>query len=140
MKGALLNATKKELSSQTSADVDRKREQIKESLSNLSALIENGVDKLMHMEVQCFAAVNLTVCGEIENGHAAFRYLLEELAEHYDQANYLDSILKKTPKIIEVLNRQINQVNVDIKNLERQIATVSRSEMAEAIDSSTSSA
>ena len=137
-KKALLNATKNELSSQTNAEINQKRKKINESLSNISAMIQTGIDTLLQMEVECFAAVNLTICGEIENGHAAFRYLLEELAEHYAQAEYLDSILKKTPQVIEVLNEQLTVVNSAISNLDREIAVASKQEVTEAIDSSTS--
>ena len=89
--------------------------------------------------MECFAAVNLTVCGEIEDGHTAFRYLLEELADHYAQADYLDSILKQKSEVVKLLNQKLTQVGVDIDGLEKQITATSKRETSQAIDSSTSS-
>ena len=136
-KMALLNATEKELNSKTSADVNRTLVQINESLSEITRLIKNGVDKLLQMEVECFTRVNLTVCGEISDGQNAFRYLLEELAEHYAHAEYLKSILNSAPEVIAVIQQEINQVKQDINILDADITVATKVETKETIDSST---
>jgi len=138
-KRALLTATDVELSSKTSADVNRTLNQISSSLLHIRQLIANGVDKLLQMEVECFTRVNLSVCNEIINGHAAFRFLLQELAGHFAQAEYLESILRGRPQVIKVIREKLLEVQSGIEILEAKINETTELEAGEIVDLSTSS-
>lgn len=138
-KKALLEATRSELNNKTSSDIERTQTDIERSLATIRRLIDNGVDKLLQMELECFTRVNLTVCAEIIDGHVAFRSLLEELAEHFMQSEYLNSILKRKTQVLQVIQDKLSEVNSEIKILESQNSKREREEAAEAIDSSTSS-
>lgn len=135
----MLNATDVELSSKTSADVKRTLNEINNSLIAIRELISNGVNKLLQMEVECFTRVNLTVCEEIINGHAAFRLLLQQLAEHFAQAEYLQSILNGRPQVLQVIRQKLLEVNSQLTVLEAEINRTALVEAEEAIDLSTSS-
>lgn len=137
-KQALLIATRSELNNKTSSDIARTKSDIERSLESIRELIDNGVDKLLQMELECFTRVNLTVCGEIIDGHVAFRSLLEELAEHFMQSEYLTSILNRKSEVLKVIQDKLSEVASDIKVLDSQIAKKERKEAAEAIESSTS--
>jgi len=52
-------------------------------------LIHNSGDRLLQIEVECFTRVNLTMCGVIINGHKAFREILQEITENFEQEEYL---------------------------------------------------
>lgn len=138
-KQALLNATKSELNNKTSSDIEHTQNDIKLSLANIQGLINNGVDKLLQMELECFTRVNLTVCAEIIDGHTAFRLLLEELAEHFMQSEYLKSILERKTQVLQIIQEKLSEVNSEIKILELQILKREKEEASESIDSSTSS-
>ena len=55
-------------------------------MRKLCKQVQNAVDKMLQMEVECFAKVNLTACGDIINTHTAFRLLLDDVAERFEQA------------------------------------------------------
>ena len=137
-KQALLNATNKELSSKTTADVNKTLNEISRSLSEIRTLINNGVQKLLHMEVECFTKVNLSVCETIIEGHAAFKSLLLELGEHFAQAEYLESILNGRPQVLQVIQQKLSEVESDIKLLDLQIKRAETAEASEHIEASTS--
>lgn len=101
-------------------------------------MIDNGVDKLLQMELECFTRVNLTVCAEIIDGHTAFQSLLQELAEHFMQSEYLSSILNRKTQVLQIIQDQLTTVNSKIKVLDSQISKRERVEAAEAIDASMS--
>ena len=136
---ALLNATNNELNSKTNEDVNNTLRAIEENLAELTTMIENGVDKLIQMEVDCFTRINLTVCGEIIDGHTAFRSLLQEIAEHFEKAEYLESILIGRNRSIEVIRQKLTTVTRELRIIENQITAADKKETEEAIDSSTSS-
>lgn len=138
-KQALLVATRSELNNKTSSDIARTQTDIERSLDSIRQLIDNGVDKLLQMELECFTRVNLTVCGEIIDGHVAFRSLLEELAEHFMQSEYLTSILNRKSEVLKVIQDKLSEVVSEIKILDSQIVKRERLEASDAIESSTTS-
>ena len=138
-KQALLNATSVELNSVTNDEINRTLEVLAEKKSDLLRLVQNGVDKLLQMEVECFTRVNLTVCGEIIDGHAAFREILQEITEHFEQAEYLESILRGRENTLPVLNEKLSKVKQDLQSVSSEIVNADRREIAEDIDASTSS-
>ena len=135
---ALLNATKNELSSKTTAEINNTLQEIKRSLSDLRDLVKNGVDKLLHMEVECFTRVNLTVCADIINGHTAFRFLLQEVSEHFAQAEYLKSILEGRSDSVQEIERKLSKIFSDLITINAQITKAGKAETAESIDATTS--
>ena len=79
------------------------------------------------------------MCAEIIDGHTAFRSLLEELAEHIMQSEYLKSILDRKTQVLEIIQEKLSEVNSDVRVLDVQISKRERGEASEAIDASTSS-
>ncbi len=134
---ALMNATRNDLADKTNEDVSNSLTKIKEIMAKLQERVENAVDKLVQMEVDCFAKVNLTVCGNIIDSHTAFRLLLDGVAEHYEQAAYLESILNRREETISVLRQKLNEVAVSIKDLNKRILQAQDAETGELIDLST---
>ena len=138
-KQALLTATSAELSNVTSADIDSRLETLKRNKEELMRLVQNAVDKLLHMEVECFTKINLTACGEIKNGHTAFHSILEEITEHFEQAEYLESVLNGRENTLPVLRSKLNTISNELKNLDSKISIAEKREVAEEIEVSTSS-
>ena len=136
-KQALLNATKSELNNKTSSDIERTQNEIERNLAEIRRMIDNGVDKLLQMELECFTRVNLTVCGEIIDGHTAFQLLLQELAEHFMQSEYLQSILGRKAQVLKVIQDKLTEVKSSIKILDTQIAKREKEEASESLDSAT---
>lgn len=126
------------MSSKTTADVNKTLREIETSLSELRILIKNGVDKLLQMEVDCFTRVNLTVCANIIGGHTAFRLLLQEISEHFAQAEYLRSVLEGRSDSILELKSKLSKISSNLKAIDALITKTSRAEIAESIDASTS--
>ena len=136
-KQALLNATNKELSSKTSADVTRILNEIQTSRDKLGVMINNAVDKLLQMEVECFTRVNLSMCEVIMEGHVAFKSLLQDLSEHFAQSEYLQSILNGRPQLLKVLQQTLSEIDTEMKALQVRIASTGKAEAAEEINSNT---
>ena len=136
-KQALLNATRSELNNKTSSDIEKTQIDIERNLAEIKRLIDNGVDKLLQMELECFTRVNLTVCADIIDGHTAFQSLLQELAEHFMQSEYLKSILNRKSEVLEIIKNKLTEVKNELKLLDTQISKRERKEASEAIDSST---
>lgn len=113
--------------------------QIEDSLSTLRELVQNGTNVLLQMEVDCFTRINLTTCGEIIEGHTAFRNVLQEVAEHFAQAEYLESILNGRFSSIKVIETKLLEVASEIKILDARITRMNQIEIADSIDKSTSS-
>lgn len=135
----LLNATSAELNNVTSTEIDERLAIITEKKNELLKLVQNGVDRLLQMEVECFTRVNLTICGEIIEGHTAFREILQEITEHFEHAEYLESILRGRENTLPVLNSKLNAVEQELQVMSAQIINADRQEIAEDIDASTSS-
>lgn len=136
-KKALLNATNIELSSKTSTDVRNILNDIERSRAKLAQLINNGVEKLLQMEVECFTRVNLSLCEMIVEGHVAFKSLLQDLSEHFAQAEYLESILNGRPQLLSVIREKLDQVDTELQALQVRITNTEKAEAAENIDIST---
>lgn len=134
MQQALLNATKIELNSKTSVEVNKTLNDIKERISSLQNLIENGVQTLLKMEIDCFTKLNYTVCADIIEGHEAFRYILQDVAEHFAQEEYLQSLLNGRSSTLQVLQQKLLKVSSDIKVLSSQISKAEALDSAEVID------
>ena len=127
-----------ELNSKTSDSVNQTLYSIHNNLADLRVLIDRGVEKLLHMEVECFTKVNLTVCGDIIGGHTAFRSLLEDISEHYAQAEYLKSILEGKSKAVSTIQEKLVEVHSELQHEEAMIERAERFETAASIDMSTS--
>lgn len=134
---ALINATKNDLSDDTNDDVKRTQELIKKNLDALNKLIQNAVDKLLHMEVECFTHANISVCGDIIDGHTAFRYLLQNVSEHFAQQGYLESIIEGRYQSITVLEQKLAEISAKIKTLDQLIETAAKREISETVEEST---
>lgn len=122
---ALLNASKNELKNITSEDIKHTLEQINGSIADLDTKVKNAVDKLLQYEIECFTSVNASACDMIINGHTAFKLILDKIAEHFEQASYLQSLLNSREESIDVIERklqtsatQINILNSKIKAAE----------------------
>jgi len=86
------------------------------------------------MEVECFTKVDLTTCGDIVGGHTAFSNLLEDVADHHAQAEYLQSILLGRSNAIRVINQKLLDVASQLSALETMIDAKEESEMAQSLE------
>ena len=132
-----MNAAKNDLANQTNEDVNASLDKIKVIMETLHERVKNAVDRLIQMEVECFAKVNLTVCGNIIDTHTAFKLLLNDVAEHYEQAAYLESILNGRTEALSVLLRKLGEIASSIKSLDKQISAAEDAETSETIDITT---
>ena len=104
---ALLNASREELNNITSEDIKYTLEQINKSVAELDTTIQNAVDKLLQFEIECFTRVNASACEVIVNGHTAFNRIVDKIAEHFEQASYLQSLLKSREESITIMDQKI---------------------------------
>ena len=128
-----MNATQQELSSQTNQDVEDILNLIKKKLDVLRQTIQNAVDKILQLEVDCFTMVNVTACAEISNGNSYFRFVLQETAEHFSQAGYLESLLRSRNETIQILADKLASVATEIKALEEMIEAAEQKELGELV-------
>ena len=112
-------------------------EKIRDIKRKLSERVQNAVDKLLQMEVECFAKVNLTAYGDIINTHISFRQLLDDVAEHFEQAAYLESILNGRTESTAILQRKLGEVSAKTKLLDTRITNAEEAETSERIEMST---
>ncbi len=112
---------------------------IEQNVMDLKAMIKTATDKLLQMEVDCFTRINLTVCEDIIEGHAAFRYVLQEVAEHFAQAEYLQSILYGREDTIKIIQRKLSTLASDLRVIDNRINTAEDEERSDSIDAGISS-
>ena len=79
--------------------------------------IYRTVEKLLYTEVEYFTKVNLTVCGDTIGGHTAFHSLLEDISEHYAQAEYLKSILEGKSKAVSTIQEKLVEVHSELQRV-----------------------
>ena len=132
-----MNATKNDLANKTNEDVNDSLDKIKAIMQTLRGRVKNAVDRLIQMEVECFAKVNLTICADIFNTHTAFKLLLNDIAEYYEQAAYLESILNGRDEALSVLLQKLSEIATGIKSLDNQISTAEDAETSGIIDLAT---
>ena len=113
----MLNASKNELHNITSKDILYTLDKINSSLLNLDEKIKNAIDKLMQFQIECFTQVNANACKIITSGENAFKYILDKMAEHYEQAEYLESILKSRNLSIIVIGQKLIDIQRQISVL-----------------------
>lgn len=136
-KQALMNATQIDLANKTDEDVSNSLSKIEDVMNKLRLRVKSAVDKLLQMEIDCFAKVNLTVCGNIISTHTAFRLLLNDVAEHYEQAAYLESIFNRQEDTLSVLRKKLNDIAESIKDLDKRISQARDFETSNLVDIST---
>ena len=134
---ALMNAAKNNLANQPYNEVNSSLNNINNILKTLRDRVKNAVDKLMQMEVNCFIEVDLNVCGDIADTQATFKVLLNDVAEYYEQAAYLESILNGRTEALPVFLEKLGDVADRIKNLDKQISAARDAETRESIDVTT---
>ena len=134
---ALMNAAKNDLAKRPYDDVNISLIKINDILETLHERVRNAVDTLMQMEVDCFTKVDLVVCGEIANTHAAFKVLLSDVAEYYEQAAYLESILNGRIEVLPVFLEKLGNVAGRVKSLDKQISAAKKAETRDSIDITT---
>ena len=122
----LLNASRNELHNITSKDILYTLEKINSSLQNLSKTVNNAIDKMMQFQIECFTQVNASACGIITSGENAFKFILDRMAEHYEQADYLESVLKSRNESIIVLGEKLNDIARQITLLDSMIDKAER--------------
>ena len=123
---ALLNASQNELHNITSKDIQYTLEKINSSLENLGKTVKNAIDKLMQYQIECFTQVNASACEIITSGETAFKFVLDKIAEHYEQAAYLQAILGSRNESIIVIGEKLDDVTREIDVLNSKIETAER--------------
>lgn len=131
---ALLNASREELNNITSEDIKYTLELINKSVAELDITIENAVDKLLQFEIECFTRVNASACEVIVNGHTAFNRILDKIAEHFEQASYLQSLLKSRKESITIMNQKVQSTATQINMLDTKIKAAEMFEIEKDID------
>ena len=135
---ALLNASREELSNITSEDIKYTLEQISKSVADLDIKVQNAVDKLLQYEIECFTSVNVSACGVIVNGHAAFKRVLDKIAEHFEQAGYLQSLLRSREDSVKIITQKLQNSVTQINILDGKIQSAKLLQMEKDIDWSSS--
>ena len=123
---ALLSASRKELHNITSNDIIYTLEKINASLINLGKTVKNAVDKLTQFQIECFTRVNASACNIITSGQNAFKFILERIAEHYEQAAYLEAILNSRNESIIVIGQKLDEISRQINILDSRIEDANR--------------
>jgi hypothetical protein len=113
----MLKASQNELHNITSKDIIYTLDKINSSLLNLDEKVNNAIDKLMQFQVECFTQVNASACKIISTGENAFKFILDKMAEHYEQAEYLDSVLKGRNLSIIVISEKLIDIQRQISAL-----------------------
>lgn len=130
---ASLNATMASLRSESNEEVQNTMEEVTHKLEELNQMVENGVSALQKLEVSCLMKVNIAACQNISNGHSAFHFLLQEVAQHYAQVEYLKSILNRREKFISILLDRISELNAQKKVLQYQLDRTETAELSNSI-------
>lgn len=121
----MLNASRNELHNITSNDILYTLDKINASLLYLDEKVNNAIDKLMQFQIECFTQVNATACKIITTGENVFKFIIDKMAEHYEQAAYLESVLQSR-------NLSIIMLDEKLIGIERQInALISMIDLAE---------
>ena len=120
---ALLNASRNELNNITSEDIKYTLDLINRSIADLDTKVNNAVDKLLQYEIECFTSVNASACELIVNGHTAFKQILDKIAEHFEQASYLQSLLNRRNESLSVIDQKLLSTATQIRVLDAKIRT-----------------
>ena len=123
---ALLNASRNELHNITSKDIQYTLEKINSSLENLSKTVKNAIDKLMQYQIECFTQVNASACKIITSGETVFKFVLDKIAEHYEQASYLQAVLDSRNESIIVIGEKLDKITGQMDFLDAKIQTAER--------------
>ena len=123
---ALLNASRNELHNITSKDIQYTLDKINSSLENLGKTVKNAIDKLMQYQIECFTQVNASACEIITSGENAFKFVLDKIAEHYEQAAYLQAILNSRNESIIVIGEKLDEIRRQIDILNSKIETAEK--------------
>lgn len=118
---ALLNASRNELNNITSKDIQFTLEKINLSLQDLRKTVTNAIDKLTQFQIECFTQVNASACKIISKGENAFKFILDKIAEHYEQASYLESVLNSRNESVVVLGEKLVDIAGDAQALDSMI-------------------
>ena len=123
---ALLKASRNELHNITSKDIQYTLKKINSSLENLGATVKNAIDKMMQYQIECFTQVNASACEIITSGQTAFRFIVDKIAEHYEQAAYLQAILNSRNESIIVIGDKLDEMAREMDALDSRIETAER--------------
>lgn len=129
-----MNASRDELNNITSEDIKYTLAQINRSVVELDKNIENAVDKLLQFEMECFTRVNASACEVIVNGHTAFKRILDKIAEHFEQASYLQSLLTSRNESISIIDQKLKSTATEINLLDTKIKAADMVEIEKDID------
>ena len=131
---ALLNASREQLNDITSEDIKYTLEQISKSVADLDIKVQNAVDKLLQYEIECFTSVNISACDVIVNGQAAFERVLDKITEYFEQASYLQSLLKSREDSVIIVNKKLQNSAVQIEALDAKIQAAKLQQIEKDID------
>ena len=78
--------------------------------------------------------MNASACSVITNGETVFKFIIDKIAEHYEQAAYLESVLESRNETIIVLGQKLNDIASDIKVLDSRIGLAERRQIEDDMD------
>ena len=126
---SLLEASQNELHNITSKDILYTLEKINSSVQDLSKKVNNAIDKLMQFQIECFTQVNPNACRIITSGENAFNFILDKMAEQYEQADYLESVLKSRNRSIAVIGQKLSDIRSQMNVLVSMVDMAERKEI-----------
>ena len=91
------------------------------SLQDLRRSVTNAFDKLTQFQIECFTQVNTSACKIISKGENAFKFILDKIAEHYEQAGYLKSVLNSRNESIVVIGEKLVDIAGESQALDSMI-------------------
>ena len=122
----LLNVSRNELHNITSKDILYTLKKINSSLEDLGRTVRNAVDKLMQFQIECFTQVNASACAIITSGETAFKFIIDKIAEHYEQAAFLEAILNSRNESIIVIGDKLDEIERQMDVLDSKIEKAER--------------
>ena len=98
------------------------------------------VKDLLHNEIYCFTGASSDACSAINNGYTGFRYALDQIAEHFAQVDYLESVLTASSSdgYYDIIDSKLAIIASNLTVLDSKIAMAEQKEQKQALDISTS--
>ena len=134
----MLLSIRAEIDANASSHLSGHLDDINENLEELQEDVNTTVNEILMNEIDCFTKVNVSACSEINSGYTGFRYTLDQIAEHFAQVDFLESLLYDKTSNIELIDEKLEEVTSKLKVITAKIATAELIEQEESLDISIS--
>ena len=134
---AMLIGMKKEIDDATSTHLSNHIGNITSNLEVLQGHVNNSVERLLDDELECFTNVNSSSCADVNGRYTNFRFTLDQIAEHFAQVNYLETILYGNLNNSQLIDETLEEVASNLTVIDAKIAVAKVVEQEETLDIST---